>query len=56
MRAPDCLRAKYPKTVLTFTSPEGHHGRLSLAGAVVSSHLHLVEASRIQPGERQAVL
>jgi len=45
-----------PSTGLTFTSAEGHHGRLSLAGAVVSSHLHLVEAPRVQPGEGQAML
>lgn len=41
---------------MTFTSPEGHHGRLSLAGTVVSGHLHLVKAPRVQPGEGQAVL
>lgn len=45
-----------PGQSLPFTGAEGDHGRLSLAGTVVSSHLHLVEAPRVQPGEGQAVL
>lgn len=56
-RAPPLTQSKgEPGERPALTGAEGHHGRLSLAGAVVSSHLHLVEAPRVQPSEGQAVL
>lgn len=54
--APLTQSEREPREGLSFTSAEGHHGCLSLASTVVSSHLHLIEAPRVQPGEGQAVL
>lgn len=35
---------------------EGDHGRLALASTVVGCHLHFVQASRVKPGQGEAVL